>query len=118
MRTPPLTTSPLTPLFCNIIILFPQIWFLLRLLHAHRVPLLALLPGVQDASQLQRQALPRGVSPRHVGGAHEDPQGCQVKDLKGFLKMVKIRVSSPVRFYYQEEPKIILVKHQEKEKSI
>ena len=81
MRTPPLTTSPLTPLFCNIIILFPQIWFLLRLLHAHRVPLLALLPGVQDAPQLQCQALSRRVSPWHVGGPHEDPQGRQVREI-------------------------------------
>ena len=54
-----------------------QVRVLLRLLHAHRVPQLALLPGVQDAAQLQRQALPRGVAPRHVGGPHEDPQGRQ-----------------------------------------
>ena len=58
----------------------PQVRLLLRLLHAHRVPVLALLPRVQDATQLQRQALPWRLPPRHVGGPHEDPQGCQVRE--------------------------------------
>ena len=55
-----------------------QVRILLRLLHAHRVPLLALQPGVQDASQLLRQAVSIRVPPRHVGGSHEDSEGRQV----------------------------------------
>ena len=56
-----------------------QVWLLLRLLDADRLALVAVLPGVQDAALLQRHPLPRQQPPRHVGGAHEDTPGRQVR---------------------------------------
>ena len=56
-----------------------QVRLLLRLIDADGVALVALLARVQDASLVQRHPLPRQQPPRHVGGAHEDPPGRQVR---------------------------------------
>ena len=56
-----------------------QVRILLRLVDADRLPLVAVLPRVQDAPLVQRHPLPRQQPPRHVGGAYEDSPGRQVR---------------------------------------
>jgi hypothetical protein len=54
---------------------FLQVWSELRLLYVHTLPVLALLSRLQDPAFLRRQTLPSPLTPQHVGGAHDRPQG-------------------------------------------